>query len=247
MLQRLGLKALAYDWRDEHLGTFDEELYELQQRGIRMTAFWWRGGWPESAEAADASPVMRASLDFFERNHLQIEVWCSCKGDDLADLADEEAKYAAAARRVDALASVVNGRGCRLGLYNHGGWGGMPRNMIEIVKRLSSRDAGIVYNFHHGHEHLEDMPEAFQAMLPYLTCVNLNGMTADGPKILPLGQGEEDLKLLKMIRDSGYEGTIGILDHRMELDAEQSLRENLEGLQNLLKELGEEAALRTYT
>jgi len=31
------------------------------------------------------------------------------------------------------------------------------------------------------------MPGAFEAMLPYLSIVNLNGMTKDGPKILPIG------------------------------------------------------------
>jgi len=34
--------------------------------------------------------------------------------------------------------------------------------------------------------------------------------------------------------DIGYKGPIGILDHRDELDAEQSLRENLEGLAKLI-------------
>ncbi len=37
-----------------------------------------------------------------------------------------------------------------------------------------------------------------------------------------------------LIRESGYQGPIGILDHRGELDAEQSLRVNLEGLAKLV-------------
>ena len=50
-----------------------------------------------------------------------------------------------------------------------------------------------------------------------------------------------------MIRDSGYRGPIGILDHRPETDAEVSLRENLTGLQKLLVEMGDQKAAETYT
>jgi hypothetical protein len=57
------------------------------------------------------------------------------------------------------------------------------------------------------------------------------------PKILPLGQGQHELAMMRIIRDSGYRGPIGILDHRGDTDAEQSLRENLEGLQRLLSDL----------
>ena len=40
MLKRLGFKTLAYDWRDVHIPTFDEEVAELRKHGIRMSAFW---------------------------------------------------------------------------------------------------------------------------------------------------------------------------------------------------------------
>jgi putative heme-binding domain-containing protein len=66
-------------------------------------------------------------------------------------------------------------------------------------------------------------------------------MTRDGErrgqKILPLGAGELDLKLLKAIEASGYRGPIGILDHSVEHDAEARLQDNLDGLQWLVKQL----------
>ena len=74
-------------------------------------------------------------------------------------------------------------------------------------------------------------------MVPYLYCVNLNGMRRGGPMILPLGQGDNDRQWLEMIGDSGYQGPIGILDHRGNVDAEQSLRENLDGLEKLVAEM----------
>lgn len=42
--------------------------------------------------------------------------------------------------------------------------------------------------------------------------------------------------MIRVVLTSGYQGPIGILDHRSEMDAEQSLRENLEGLKRLVEE-----------
>ena len=72
---------------------------------------------------------------------------------------------------------------------------------------------------------------------PYLIALNLNGMRAGGPKILPLGAGDRELEMLRIVQRSGWSGPIGILDHRNELDAEESLIENLEGLEKLAAQL----------
>src|SRR4026209_2569989 len=81
----------------------------------------------------------------------------------------------------------------------------------------------------------------FRRMQPYLLCVNLNGMVKDGErqgrKILHLAEGDQELGMLKVIRDSGWRGPIGIIDHRPETDSEETLRNNLRGLDWLLKEL----------
>ena len=73
-------------------------------------------------------------------------------------------------------------------------------------------------------------------MQPYLHCLNLNGMNEGAqPKILSLGRGQHEAAMIATIRNSGYSGPIGILDHRNDTDTEIALRENLEGLQNILK------------
>ena len=246
MLQRLGIRALAYDWRDEHIESFDEELHQLRDHGIEMTAFWLSGGFPKDEQGVWEDPHLRAALEFVERNDLKIEMWKMLVGDDLQQIADVNARYDAAAAQVEVLAKVFNERGCTYGMYNHGSWGGEPATMVEVVKRVEVDNVGIVYNFFHGHDQLDLMPDAFTAMQPYLTSVNLNGMTPQGPKILPLGRGERDREILQMVADSGYSGPIGLIDHRPEIDAEISLRENLAGMQKILAEIGDERALATY-
>jgi hypothetical protein len=52
--------------------------------------------------------------------------------------------------------------------------------------------------------------------------------------------------MMEAIQRSGYAGPIGILGHRDDMDAEVSLRQNLDGMKKVLKEMGDEAALKTY-
>tara|TARA_R110002020_G_scaffold234496_1_gene446536 strand:- start:123 stop:305 length:183 start_codon:yes stop_codon:yes gene_type:complete len=59
--------------------------------------------------------------------------------------------------------------GCKLGLYNKGGWGGEPENLVTVCQRLRELghdQVGIVYHFHHGHGHIEDWAESLKRMLP---------------------------------------------------------------------------------
>jgi sugar phosphate isomerase/epimerase len=245
MLRRLGIKNLAYDWRDVHIPQFDEEVAQLKKHGIRMTAFWWVGGFPSSEEELRASEKMNMQIDFLKRNSLNLDVWVTLSDHGLESATDDE-KYTELARRIDILARELKTINCRVGLYNHGGWGGHPYNMVETIKKVKSDNVGIVYNFHHGHEHLDVMPGAFNMMLPYLYCVNLNGMNKNGPKILPFGQGTEDMKIIKMIAESGYNGPIGIIGHIENEDVEVVLQRNIEGLKKLLEKLGDKDALETF-
>jgi hypothetical protein len=96
----------------------------------------------------------------------------------------------------------------------------------------------MVYNFHRGQEQMDRFAEFFPKIVPLLMAVNLNGMRKGGPMILPLGEGDSELGMLKIVRDSGYRGPIGILNHDENRDAEVGLRTNMLDLQKLLRDLG---------
>lgn len=226
MLDRLGIKRLAYDWRQEHVPTFEAEIDATKAHGIELTAFW---GTHDEA------------FGLFQKHGLKPQIWVMLPK---TEAPSQEARVRQAAERMLPVVRRTGELGCPLGFYNHGGWGGEPENMIAVVKLLreahGATHVGIVYNLHHGHDHLDRFPAALAAMKPYLLCLNLNGMVADGDKrgmkILPLGQGDQDLRLLKSIRDSGYRGPIGILNHTNE-DAEARLKDNLDGLDWLVAQL----------
>ncbi len=230
MLRRLGFKRFVYDWRSEHVPSFDAEMDALRRHGIELVGFWFPAALNQDA---------RVILDLLKRHQIRTQLWVTMQ-DPAPKTQDQAEKVAAAVRALRPIAEEAATIGCTVGLYNHGGWFGEPENQIAILGGLERPNVGLVYNLHHGHDHLDRFPALLQTMKPHLLALNLNGMVKDGEKtgkkILPLGQGDCDLRLLATIRDSGYRGPIGIIGHTQD-DAEERLQDNLDGLDWLLPQL----------
>lgn len=240
MIRRLGLKRIAYDWREKHVPAFEEEILQYQKHGIEYFAFW---GMHERAFA------------LFKKYDLHPQIWRMLAQ---PSGSTQEEKVRNAAEQLLPMVEQTKTAGCKLGIYNHGGWSGEPENMVAVCEYLRKQHeadhVGIVYNLHHGHQHLGRFADRLQQMKPYLLCLNLNGMTKNGEehgqKILPLGEGELDVSIMKTIAESGYDGPLGIIGHT-EDDVEQRLRDNLDGLHWILPQLegkpaGPKPKLRTH-
>lgn len=225
MVAKMGLTRVAYDWRQEHVPQFEAEILAYKKHGIDFFAFW-----SQHAEA----------FRLFEKHQLHPQIWVMMSGKGET----QEAKVRSAAEGLLPTIAKAATIGSKVAIYNHGGWGGEPENMVAVCEYLKKHHAvtnvGIVYNLHHGHGHLARLDEALRLMLPHLLCLNLNGMDiggdAKGRKILPIGAGTEDLKVLRQVRASGYAGPVGILNHTME-DAEGRLLDNLDGLRHLVPQI----------
>lgn len=227
MLDDLGIRRLAYDWRAEHVPTFDTEISVLRSHGIELTAWWF---------PADDGPDARAILECLRRNRVSPQLWVTMGTEEEPDRARLKVKMNTAFTNLTSLCKRAAGIRSTVGLYNHLGWFGEPSNQLALIQRLHSAgltNVGIIYNFHHGHAHIEQFPDLFRAMKPHLLAVNLNGMVRHGDrigkKIIPLGTGTEEAAMLRAIANSGWQGPIGILGHTDE-DAEVKLSKELEGL-----------------
>jgi putative heme-binding domain-containing protein len=228
MLVDLGVRKCAYDWREEHVASFEEEILEYQKRGIEFFAFW---------------SIHDQALPLFKKHGIRPQLWQT-----LPDPGgDEETKVSRASEAMIAFAQRAAEYGLPLGLYNHGGWGGEPANMVAVCQELHRQgfgNVGIVFNFHHGHDRISTWKEDLQQMLPYLLCVNLNGMNRGAqPKILAIGQGQHESQMLQQLLDSGYSGPVGIIDHQEQRDTRQVLEENLDGLRRVVQQLNPPRAL----
>jgi len=234
MLEKLGFKHFAYDYRAEHIPTFPAEIEACRRHGVSIDAWWFPTTMNDEAKNI---------LDVIKRTHLKPQLWVMGGGNPTRTSEEQRQRVAAEAARVYSIAQAAAPLGCSVALYNHGSWFGEPENQIQILERLRRdgiTNAGIVYNLHHGHTHLDRFADLLQQMKPHLLAINLNGMTRNGEstgkKILPLGEGDLDLKLLKIIQGSGWRGPIGILNHTDE-DAEARLQDNLDGLEWLRPQL----------
>jgi azurin len=236
MLEKMGVKKFVYDYRKEHIPQWDDELNALKKHHIELMGWWFPSVLNDEA---------KQTLELFKRHGVHPQLWISGGGGAIAvkDEADQKDHIAKEVARFKTICEAAAPLGCKVGIYNHGGWGGEPENAIAIVEALKAqgiKNIGIVYNLHHGHGHLDRLAKILPRMLPYLLCLNLNGMDIDGEakgrKILPLGVGTEDVKVLRIVRASGYSGPIGILNHTNE-DAEGRLLDNLDGLAWLVPQL----------
>lgn len=242
MLKDLGLKQLAYDWREEHLPTMEEEINTLKKNDIDLKSvwFWVNGG---SGKVLDESNHF--ILKKLKDNGVKTELWLSFNDRFFEGLSDEE-QFQKAVAAIGEINKKARSIGCSLHLYNHGSWFGEPENQVRIIEALGTKDIGMVYNFHHARHRINDFPKLLDLMKPYLSTVNINGMKENGPMIMTVGQGDKELLMLQQLKDSGYKGSIGILSHVDNEDAKVVLARNIDGLKVLLKKMGEEKALKTY-
>jgi hypothetical protein len=233
MVQGLGMTRVAYDWREVNVPTFEEEIVQYKKHNIEFFAFW---GWHDAFE-----PLI-------EKHGIHPQIWIMFGA---PSEGTHEEKIKAAAEGLLPLVEKTRKYKLKLALYNHGGWSGEPQNMVAVCEYLRDHHqadhVGIVYNLHHGHDHIADFAEQLALLQPHLLCLNLNGMNDNAnPKILPIGDGQHDEQLISVIRRSGYKGPIGIIDHREQLDAQESLMQNLTGLRKVLEKLGDKAAAATF-
>lgn len=234
MLNRLGFKSYAYDWRTEHLPEMTKEINLAKESGIKINAVWM---WLDNNDTpGNLSANNQKVLQALEETGLQTQIWVSFPENYFDDL-NEQQRLEKAVNMIGYVSDEAQKLSCSVGLYNHGGWFGRPENLVKICEVLPEHEVGIIFNFHHAHDMMDEFPNLVKLMLPHLWAMNLNGMNPDGPKILPIGSGEKEAEMLTIIRTAGFTGPFGILGHVEDADVETILKGNLEGMKKVLDEI----------
>lgn len=242
MLKELGITKLTYDWRDKHIPSFDEELETLKNNNIKLQGFWLNSG-PDPAN----DKYLKIILDLFKRHNTKTQLWTMFSGWPNFDSLSQTNKVKTAAESVAYVAKKLDEIGCSLGLYNHGGWFGEPENQLAIIEYLKLRNIGIVYNFSHSETQIQRFPEFYPKILPYLYAINLTGLKGGYPaEVVPIGDGNIEEKMMRIIQTSSYHGPIGIINEDFSEDAADGLKLNMKGLKAILKSLGDNKAAETY-
>jgi len=236
MMQELGISRFAYDYRKEHIPTFDREIVALKKNGIELFAWWFPTTLNDEAKLI---------LSTIQKHNVHPQLWVMGGGDPKMGPEAAEKFALAEASRIRTIATAAAAVGCKVGLYNHGGWFGQPENQVDLIRRINMPNVGIVFNLHHAHDQLDKLPSVLKLLRPHLYAINLNGMQTDGDrtgnKILPIGKGNQDLRVLNDVASCGFDGPIGILNHTDE-DARVRLALNLAGLEKLVQDLTDSKA-----
>jgi sugar phosphate isomerase/epimerase len=172
-------------------------------------------------------------LQVLKETGLKTQIWMSFPEDYFNGLSEEE-RLDKASAMISYLSDEAEQLGCKIGMYNHGGWFGNPDNLVKIIETLPGKEIGIIFNFHHAHDLLASYEAMVKNMVPHLWAVNLNGMNPGGPKILPIGSGEKEAEMIAVLKKNGFTGPFGILGHVEDADVEKILQGNLEGLKKVM-------------
>ncbi|MGO8697894.1 MAG: sugar phosphate isomerase/epimerase family protein [Limisphaerales bacterium] len=231
MLQRLGFKNFAYDWRAKDIPTFDAEVEGLSRHGVNLVAWWF------PTEASD--PAAQIILAVIRRHGIHPQLWVMGGGGPAKTEAGQAQRVEQEAERIQKIVALAAPCGCKVELYNHNGWFGQPDNEVAVIKRLKEKGVdgvGMVYNFSHGHGDMGDFPAIWKRIRPFIVAVNVSGMVAD-ERLIPPSQGDKEMEMLRTISQSGWRGPIGLIAEQGG-DAEITLANDLRGLDWLSKEIG---------
>jgi len=245
MMKDLGITRFAYDWRTCHLPYFAEEIQALRKYGIQLSAVWfWTDGSGPTLLNEDNEKIIKT----LKEENLKTNLWVAFPEQFFMNMSDDE-RLKKAVNAITEIHQRAEEIGCKISLYNHGGWYGDPENMIKIIKTSGFNDIGIVYNFLRGTHDKNKFKILLNEMMPYLTMINLDGLKGNGPEswtdvevvgppyILNIDDGDREQDMIKIIYESDYQGQIGLIGHTLHEDVKVVMQRNLNGLYRVLDSL----------
>jgi len=226
MLRRIGITKIIWDWRDEHIETFDAELDALRQHQIELAGIWTPSPMPAYEEPDYASRfgvvpqrIKNLITESARRGH-KPELWTQIAFGESGMPTEVSKRVHAtevmrAADHLTGIARLARGHGMRVVLTNHGGWAGEPRTLVDVTKELARRglgNVGIGFRLQHAHHLIADLDQHLAAMNEYLVAIMLSGADAGaeatGRMILPFGAGSRDRWVTHAILESGWQGQL---------------------------------------
>ncbi len=246
MLRSIGIHKIVWDWREEHLATFDAELDALRHHQVELSGMWTPLPMPAYEEPDYATrfgivpTAIKTLITEAARRGYAPDLWTQIGfGQQGAPAHVPEHAHRAevdrAADHLAGLARLARGHGMCVVLTNHGGWAGQPRTLVDIVTELARRglgNVGIGFRLQHAHHLIADLDHHLRTMDEHLVAVMLSGADAGaeltGRVILPFGAGSRDRWVTHALLESGWRGQLVI--HAVGQDDSQArLLDSLDG------------------
>lgn len=231
MLEDLGLSKYGYNRGKGKFDNMKEEFTLAKEHNIEMTSiFLWLNA--DRDTIGRLSESNRTLIDNVRELNQKPAMWVSFSDNFFKNLDDKES-VTLSVNMINSIIPIADDLGCKLSLYNHNGWFGNPMNQLKVLEKLDDTSIGMVYNFHHAQDYVDDFRAIAHGIAPYLSFVNLNGVRKEGPQILPIGEGDHEYEMIKVLKNEGFNGPWGILGHIKTEDVKVVLEKNIAGLELL--------------
>jgi len=246
LLKKLGITRAGFIARNmTRMSEFDAYVTAYRDNQIDLIAIWT----PVNTDTPLTEPHIAAFLDGVDRQKLKIQWWVTLEQFDRVPEAERLDRAVGILRTLQAEATK---RGLQLAVYGHDKdvWFTQAENLVAMVEKLAATPGvgrvGIVFNFHHAQSQIDRFAANVPKMMPYLLAVNLNGMRAEGPMILPIGEGNREQEMIAALHHAGYRGAVGLLAHTRTTDAAVVYERNMAGLRKILAAIGDTVGASSY-
>ncbi len=225
MLRELGYDGLGHLWLDniaERLRTADAADLKVYQVYLNV---YLNGKEPYDPRLKDVVPLLKG------------------RGTQLAVLIkgakpSDESLDAAAVKILREIAGLTEPAGIPIVLYPHAKfWLERVEDGIRLARKVRPAQVGVMFNLCHwlAVDDEKNLPALLESAKPYLSAVTLNGAdtaaeihAGTGKWIQPLDSGSFDVRgLLKLLKQTGYKGPIGLQAYGITGDAREHLARSI--------------------
>jgi sugar phosphate isomerase/epimerase len=172
-------------------------------------------------------------------------VWLCMVGNKFTPASTEGDERAVAI--IDEIAEMAEKAGVRVALYPHVNFYlARVEDAVRLVGKVRHRNVGVTFNLCHWlkTDRQRDPTAVLKLARPHLMLVTINGADSEGEwdrLIQPLGRGEFDVYgLLKMLRNTGYQGPIGFQGYGIKGDVHENLKETMKAWRAYSERLAQE-------
>lgn len=134
MVKKLGFNQYAFGGREKHIETMEQEIRLAQKENIKISAVWLYMNLNKDKPGV-LKPVSEKVFQALKNTGLETQIWVGFYPKYFAGLSQEQAL-----QQVKEMIAYLSDRAekmnCKVALYNHGGWPGDPKNLIEVINGL---------------------------------------------------------------------------------------------------------------
>ena len=228
------IKKIGFDGLGGHIDdNYFKRRRSLDQAGVEMPEIYWGMDLTAEGKVVYKKELKKIIKDSKGRD-LMVALFLKAEKYQ-GNRAEGERLFTAGIRELADFAAPYS---VKIAIYPHVGfYCERSAHSVELAKMVDRNNVGAIFNTCHllKTEGEEGWEEKALAALPYLYMVSINGADSGNTKemgwerlIQPLGEGSFDTwKLVKLLKDNGYEGKFGLQCYGIKQDCEVALGKSI--------------------